>query len=68
LPSWLRVLGKPYKLPKLPSVDLSLDDRGRPLAPAAMRLKAILTETIPTGLSEFRSASPPLRHQGSSAS
>jgi DNA-binding transcriptional LysR family regulator len=57
LPDWLKVLGKPYKLPKLPSIDLSLYDRGRPLTPAAMRLKQILTDTIPAGLSEFRRAS-----------
>jgi DNA-binding transcriptional LysR family regulator len=68
LPSWLRVLGKPYKLPKLPSVDLSLYDRGRPLTPAAMRLKAILTETIPAGLTEFRRAPPSVQHRRSSAS
>jgi hypothetical protein len=68
LPNWLRVLGKPYKLPKLPSVDLSLYDRGRPLTPAAMRLKAILTETIPAGLSELRRAPPSVRHRRSSAS
>jgi hypothetical protein len=67
LPNWLKVLGKPYKLPKLPSIDLSLDDRGRPLTPAAMRLKEILTDTIPAGLSEFRRASPSVRQRGSSA-
>jgi len=55
------VLGKSHKLPKLPPIDLSLYDRGRPLTPAAMRLKAILTDTIPAGLSEFRRASPRVR-------
>jgi DNA-binding transcriptional LysR family regulator len=67
LPNWLKVLGKPYKLPKLPSIDLSLDDHGRPLTPAAMRLKEILTDTIPAGLSELRRASPSVRQRGSSA-
>jgi DNA-binding transcriptional LysR family regulator len=61
LPDWLTVLGKSHKLPKLPSVDLSLYDRGRPLTPAALRLKAILTDTIPAGLSEFRRPSRAMR-------
>lgn len=50
IPQWLRVLGKGDKLPKLPSIDLSLYDRGRTLTPAAARLKQILTDTIPPNL------------------
>jgi len=61
LPDWLTVLGKSHKLPKLPSIDLSLYDRGRPLTPAATRLKEILTDTIPAGLSELRRPSRPMR-------
>jgi DNA-binding transcriptional LysR family regulator len=61
LPDWLTLLGKSHKLPKLPSVDLSLYDCGRPLTPAAMRLKEILTDTIPAGLSESRRPSPAVR-------
>jgi len=64
LPDWLQVLGKPYRLPKLPAIDLSLYDRGRPLTPAAMRLKQIVTDTIPAGLSEFRRALRPVRLAG----
>jgi DNA-binding transcriptional LysR family regulator len=67
LPDWLKVLGKAYKLPKLPSIDLSLCDLGRPLMPAAVRLKEILTDTIPPGLSEFRRASRSGRRAGSAA-
>jgi DNA-binding transcriptional LysR family regulator len=51
LPKSLTVLGRPYRLPKLPAIDLSLHDRGRPLTPAATRLKDILIETIPVSLS-----------------
>jgi DNA-binding transcriptional LysR family regulator len=51
LPKSLKVLGRPYRLPKLPSIDLSLHDRGRPLTPATMRLKDILVETIPLSVS-----------------
>lgn len=51
LPKSLKVLGRPYRLPKLPAIDLSLHDRGRPLTPAAIRLKDILIETIPVSLS-----------------
>jgi DNA-binding transcriptional LysR family regulator len=56
LPDWLEVLGKSSKLPKLPSVDLLLYDGNRRLTPAVMRLKEILADTIPAGLSEFRPA------------
>jgi len=66
LPDWLKVLGKADKLPKLPSIDLSLYDLGRPLMPAAMRLKEILTDTIPPGLSEFRRASSHSGRRGGS--
>jgi DNA-binding transcriptional LysR family regulator len=65
VPTWLKVLGRSYALPELPSIDLSLSDFGRPLTPAAMRLKAILTDTIPAGLSEIRHAAPS-RRAGSS--
>jgi DNA-binding transcriptional LysR family regulator len=61
VPGWLKVLGKADELPELPSIDLSLSDLGRPLTPAAMRLKAILTDTIPAGLSEVRRAPSSLR-------
>jgi DNA-binding transcriptional LysR family regulator len=67
VPDWLTVLGKSTRLPKLPSVELSLYDRGRPLTPAALRLKEILTDTIPAGLSESRRASHQVRFVGSSA-
>jgi DNA-binding transcriptional LysR family regulator len=50
VPQWLHVLGKADKLPKLPSIDLSLYDRGHTLTPAAARLKQILTDTIPPNL------------------
>jgi DNA-binding transcriptional LysR family regulator len=50
VPQWLHVLGKADKLPKLPSIDLSLYDRGHTLTPAAARLKQILTDTIPPSL------------------
>jgi hypothetical protein len=53
---------------ELPSIDLSLYNRGRPLTPAAMRLKEILTDTIPAGLSEFRRPSHSVRLAGSGAS
>jgi DNA-binding transcriptional LysR family regulator len=67
LPNWLKVLGKSARLPKLPSIDLALYDLGRPLTPAAMRLKQILTDTIPASLSEFRHGSPsPRRGSGTS--
>ncbi len=54
VPQWLHVAGKGDKLPKLPSIDLSLYDRGRSLTPAAARLKQILTDTIPPSLSANR--------------
>jgi DNA-binding transcriptional LysR family regulator len=54
VPQWLHVAGKGDKLPKLPSIDLSLYDRGRSLTPAATRLKQILTDTIPPSLSANR--------------
>ncbi len=56
LPKSLKVLGKPYKLPKLPNIDLSLHDRGSPLTPAVIRLKQILMDTIPSSVSGFRRA------------
>ncbi len=37
-------------LPKLPEVRLSLDGGGRPLAPAALRLREVLVETFPLPL------------------
>ena len=57
VPRSLQVLGKRDKLPKLPSIDLSLCDRGRPLTPAASRLKRILADTIPLSLSAIRRSS-----------
>jgi DNA-binding transcriptional LysR family regulator len=54
VPQWLHVAGKGDKLPKLPSIDLSLYERGRSLTPAAARLKQILTDTIPPSLSANR--------------
>jgi DNA-binding transcriptional LysR family regulator len=54
VPQWLHVAGKGDKLPKLPTIDLSLYDRGRSLTPAAARLKQILTDTIPPSLSANR--------------
>lgn len=47
LPGHLAVLDGRSGLPDLPSVELCLHDGGRPLSPAALRLKAILLDTLP---------------------
>ncbi len=54
VPPQLRILGRAEGLPKLPTLDLSLHDAGRPLSPAALRLKEALLATLPLSL-----ASPP---------
>jgi DNA-binding transcriptional LysR family regulator len=68
LPKSLNVLGRPYRLPKLPSVDLSLHDFGRPLTPAATRLKDILIDTIPPSVSDARRAGASAHPKGSRGS
>jgi DNA-binding transcriptional LysR family regulator len=62
LPKSLKVLGRPYRLPKLPPIDLSLHDGDRPLTPAAIHLKDILIDTIPPSVSGFRRAARSARH------
>lgn len=62
LPKSLKALGRPYRLPKLPSIDLSLHDGDRPLTPAAIHLKDILIDTIPASVSGFRRAARSVRH------
>jgi DNA-binding transcriptional LysR family regulator len=68
LPKSLRVLGRPDKLPKLPTIDLSLHVGGRTLTPAATHLKNILIDTIPSSISGFRRAAPSVRLHVSNAS
>jgi DNA-binding transcriptional LysR family regulator len=62
LPKSLKTLGRPYRLPKLPRIDLSLHDGGRPLTPAAVHLRDILIDTIPSSVSAFRRAVPSVHH------
>jgi len=61
LPKSLKLLSKSYRLPRLPTIDLSLHDGGRPLTPATERLKDILLDTIPSSLSRLRRAKHLLR-------
>jgi DNA-binding transcriptional LysR family regulator len=48
VPRHLAALGTRSGLPPLPSVNLCLSSAGRPLSPAATRLRAILLETLPS--------------------
>jgi DNA-binding transcriptional LysR family regulator len=59
VPGHLRVLDGRSGLPSLPNVNLCLCSAGRPLTPAVMRLKAILLETLPSGIAAVDGATAP---------
>jgi DNA-binding transcriptional LysR family regulator len=57
-PAHLVNVGSRLRLPKLPSVELSLQSAGRTLAPASARLREILLETLPDEIANRRRSPP----------